>query len=560
MSSRGAFTRFAEALRGAHGSSDEQRSRDLALFARLQRRRWLVIVVSAALLTTAKAAGLVVAPYAHLAVLGSVAFLWSAAYEVARRRGFYAWYHIYVSAGWDVLLVSLAVFIAGQSGLVLFYVLALAPYLLEADRPAGAVVALGSPFAYLATRVLHSRWYDPGSHIRVLSDLPADAYLDAMLLVVVCLAMLRGPTALAARIRATRGVMRRAEEGDLTARAAASADDELGYMERSFNQMLGGTGGSIAAVQAESDEVAAHAEELAAAAGQFAQTSGDAGRASARLNTGLSEQKRLAGVSGERAADAAAESDALHTRATEMAKQARGLVAAAEANRATIERTGTALLALGEQVRRGATAVAALEPHSERIRKLATTIGGVARQTNLLALNASVEAARAGEHGKGFAVVAAEVRKLAGETAQAAREVADTVAEVHRSLGAAATTMEQGEALVHDVGSLAEENDHALAAILGGIGSLTASVDQAASSSARQAEAMAALGEAMRRMQDLSSASSAESAAAAQAAELQTAGAETLNQTARQLADLAERMRAAVARFTVVVAPFRRTH
>lgn len=546
-----ALGRFAEALRGARGSAEEQRRRDLALFARLQRRRWLVIGISVVLLALARASGLVRAPYGHIAALGAVAFLWSMAYEAVRRRGFYAWYHIYVSAAWDVLLVSLAVLLAGQGGLVLFYVLALAPYLLEADRPAGAVVALGSPLAYLATRVLHARWYEPAAGIRVLSDLPAQAYLDAVLLAIVALAMLRGPTALAARIRATRSIMGRAEEGDLTARAAAAEDDELGYMERSFNQMLGGTGGTIAVVQAESDEVAAHAEELAAAAGQFAATSSGAGQAATRLNAGLAEQERLAAVSGERAAEAASESDALRMRATGMADQARGLVTAAETNRVTIQRAGAALLTLGDQVRRGASAVSALAPHSERIGRLATTIGAVARQTNLLALNASVEAARAGEHGRGFAVVAAEVRKLAGETAQAAREVADTVAQVRRSVAAATATMQQGKALVHDAGSLAEKNEHALAAILGGIGSLTAVVDEAAATSARQAGAMAALGEAMRHMQELSSASAAESAAAAESADLQTAGAETLNQTARQLADLAERMRAAVARFTV---------
>jgi methyl-accepting chemotaxis protein len=551
VSGPGAFARFADALRGAHGAAEEQRSRDLALFARLQRRRWLVIVASTGLLALAKGAGFVAAPLSHIAALGSVALAWSVAYEVLRRRGFYAWYHIYVSAAWDVLLVSLAVLLAGQGGLVLFYVLALAPYLLEADRPAGGVVALGSPFAYLATRVLHARWYEPASGIRTLSDLPAQAYLDALLLVIVALAMLRGPTALAARIRAARHVMGRAEGGDLTARADASADDELGYMERSFNQMLGGTGGTLAVVQAESDEVAAHAEELAAAASQFAEISSASGEAAARLNAGLAEQERLATESGERAADAAAESDSLRTRAAGMAGQARSLVAAAEADRASIQRAGAALLALGDQVRRGVSAVSALEPHSERIRRLATTIGGVARQTNLLALNASVEAARAGEHGQGFAVVAAEVRKLAGETAQAAREVADTVAEVHRSIESATATMQQGESLVHDVGTLAEENEHALAAILDGIGSLTALVDQASATSAHQAEAMASLGDAMRRMQELSAVSAAESAAAAQSAALQTAGAETLNQTARQLADLAERMRAAVARFTV---------
>ncbi|MGD0483473.1 MAG: hypothetical protein ABSB58_02335, partial [Gemmatimonadales bacterium] len=330
MRGSGAFARFADTLRGAHGAADEQRSRDLALFARLQRRRWLAIVVSTGLLALAKGAGFVAAPYGHIAGLGSVALVWSLAYEVMRRRGFYAWYHIYVSAAWDVMLVSLAVLVAGQGGLVLFYLLALAPYLLEADRPAGAVVALGSPFAYLATRVLHARWYEPASGIRALSDLPAEAYLDAVLLVIVALAMLRGPTALAARIRAARHVMGRAEGGDLTAQAAASADDELGYMERSFNQMLGGTGGTIAVVQGESDEVAAHAEELAAAASQFAETSSSSGRAAARLNAGLAEQERLATVSGERAAEAAAESDSLRRSAAGMAEQARGLVAAAD--------------------------------------------------------------------------------------------------------------------------------------------------------------------------------------------------------------------------------------
>jgi methyl-accepting chemotaxis protein len=553
-----ALTRLAAAARGLRGSAEEQRSRDLALFERLQRRRWLVIVVSIGVLALARSRGLVAAPSLHITVLAAAALGWSLAYEVLLRRGFYAWYHIYVSAAWDVLLVSCAVFLAGQGGLVVFYVLALAPYLLEADRPAGLVVALGSPVAYLATRVLHARWYEPASGIGTLGDLPPTAYLDAALLALVALAMLRGPTALATRIRATRTVMGQAEGGDLTARAAAAADDELGYMERSFNQMLAGTGGSIAAVQGESDEVAAHAEQLAAAAGQFTEFSAAAGTTAGRLSTALAEQERLATAGGVRAAEAAAESAALHRRAAEMAYQARGLVAAAETNRTHIQRAGTSLLALGEQVRRGAAAVSALAPLSDRISRLAGTIGAVARQTNLLALNASVEAARAGEHGRGFAVVAAEVRTLASEAARAAREVSETVTEVRRAIDAASETMQQGDTMVHDVGAVADENDRALSGLLVGIGSLTALVDETAATAAREAGAMAALGETMRRMQDLSASSATEAVAAAEAAELQTAGASTLDATARQLAGLAERVRSAVARFTVSTPPLDR--
>src|SRR5688572_25599833 len=62
-----------------------------------------------------------------------------------------------------------------------------------------------------------------------------------------------------------------------------------------------------------------------------------------------------------------------------------------------------------------------------RIEKFANISEGIASQINLLALNATIEAARAGDAGKSFAIVAKEVKSLAAQAKQNAKDLRTVV-------------------------------------------------------------------------------------------------------------------------------------
>jgi len=69
-----------------------------------------------------------------------------------------------------------------------------------------------------------------------------------------------------------------------------------------------------------------------------------------------------------------------------------------------------------------------IESSTKKMAEFVGIVEGIAFQTNILALNAAVEAARAGEQGRGFAVVAAEVRALAGRSAEATSHIKALIA------------------------------------------------------------------------------------------------------------------------------------
>ena len=102
-----------------------------------------------------------------------------------------------------------------------------------------------------------------------------------------------------------------------------------------------------------------------------------------------------------------------------------------------------------------ADSVEGLGTRSKEIGRIVDVIRDIASQTDLLALNAAIEAARAGEYGRGFAVVADEVRQLAEQSADAAKDITQLVAEIKSGKGD--KSMNQGAAGAARCGSGAGE-------------------------------------------------------------------------------------------------------
>jgi methyl-accepting chemotaxis protein I, serine sensor receptor len=255
---------------------------------------------------------------------------------------------------------------------------------------------------------------------------------------------------------------RRIAAGDLTRCETGGEDrrDTLGALERVLCEMQGQLATTVGAVRRSAEGVASSSTQIAVG------------------NHDLSHRTELqAGALHDTTSTMATLGEAVRHN-TEHAQQASSLAMTASA----VAARGGAVVSQAVETMKG------INDSSRKISDIISVIDGIAFQTNILALNAAVEAARAGEQGRGFAVVAAEVRSLAGRSADAAKEIKQLItASVER--------VESGTTLVDQAGATMSE-------VVGAIRRVTDIMSEMSRASVEQRAGVEAIGEAVHHMDE----------------------------------------------------------
>ncbi|GAA5416962.1 hypothetical protein Pryu01_02001 [Paraliobacillus ryukyuensis] len=238
-------------------------------------------------------------------------------------------------------------------------------------------------------------------------------------------------------------------------------DDELGQLNRSFDQMIEQIRTLLNSIGSVSKQVEGFAEEIEKENGtvteinqQVAASTDELAQGTQTISSDLQDAVTKVEQMDKAFASNVNYTDQSVQFGSEAIQAVKAGLAALEKQRALIQDNA----ATTESIK---SATQSFVESTKKIQAMAHSVSDIANQTNLLALNAAIEASRAGEAGKGFAVVADEVRKLAEETTEATTEIFDMVGSIETGIEAVTSAVDKGVSISEEERSSMETTNTA---------------------------------------------------------------------------------------------------
>lgn len=327
--------------------------------------------------------------------------------------------------------------------------------------------------------------------------------------------------------------------------------DEIGKVADALVAMRSNVRTLMKKIDVSVEQVAAASEELTASADQSAQAATQVAGSIVDVAQGMGEQLSITGDASAVIRQMSASIQQVAANASDVSGQS--ALAAKKANEGNIaaDKAVQQMAHIEQTVTSSAGIVAKLGERSKEIGQIVDTIAGIAGQTNLLALNAAIEAARAGEQGRGFAVVAEEVRKLAEQSQDAAKQIATLIGEIQGdtdkaviAMGEGSQEVKMGAEIVNASGRAFHEITKLVTQVSDQVKDMSMAVDKMAIGSQQIVSSV-------QQIDELSKKASSEAQSVSAATEEQSASMEEIAASSQALAHLAMDLRDAVNKFQV---------
>ncbi|MCY6484899.1 methyl-accepting chemotaxis protein [Clostridium aestuarii] len=276
--------------------------------------------------------------------------------------------------------------------------------------------------------------------------------------------------------------MGKAADGDLTVKSEINSKDELGHLSNSFNTMVENIRKLVEKIDSSVETVSSTADILVETAENTTASIDEVSKTVQQIAEGSSHQSESVEGVVYKLSNVGQEIEKVNGYSQDMRKNSEVIVNINKNSEKIVETLFEKTHENDVEVEKVSQIMDKLKQSSFNVGAIIEAISSIAEQTNLLALNAAIEAARAGEAGKGFAVVAEEVRKLAEQSADSAKEIEAIIKDIQEKTNDAVGIVSNVKKAVNEQNGAVDKTGQIFKDISGNIENIAAKIENASNS------------------------------------------------------------------------------